>query len=499
LTAPQALAGRRRYRSKVSLKISDNPDMLSDRNDIGAHVQVLAGLRIPVTIKAEGGFELPGCRLLYQPSYGENLFVQLPCGQCPDNGAVQVTYGLHGAPYQFSCEINGKAGGQNDLEVLPVRLPKTIQAINRRLYIRTKFPLNDPLGFDICISRHNTMRVLAEDISAGGIGFFVPDNLNQFTLGEKYPIKLRLPESGEILTQLAVRNLRQLIGMHRIGGKFVALDAKHRMKIIELVSRCATRDNSCAAVSGAEEKIRILVDDQCAQPPLWPFLERNYDVLRGSLKAQALGRDSDRFELIILNLDAAGALETLKVTRNSARLRSWPLILASSRYATLPFNMPEVRFAPWSIPPAELTTTIDRLIYEYRWSQKVCRLDTGCPPASKILLLDRGRALPDHILANLECGPYDIAVIDDDRDLINRSVDINPDVLLIVHRDDRTRSLTICKLMNFNKKLKHKPKILLTADPTLAAELKAQHLVSQALDWPVESEILMQAIRCACS
>jgi c-di-GMP-binding flagellar brake protein YcgR len=363
-----------------------NKITISDPNDIKVHVQIIAGLHTPVTAQTETGDGLSEGRLLFQPSDQETIIVQLAPRQCPHQGAIKISYTLQGVPYQFSSKIKGPAGVQSNLALLPIELPASIQSMNRRVYIRTKFPLNDPLGFDLNISRHCTMRLFAEDISAGGIGFFVPESMNRFAMGSKHPIKFQLPGSDEILAQIDVRNLRQLFGMRRIGCKYVSLDVKLRMKILELVSINESRKTRAAGEPGRIENIRLFVDDHPGHQPLWPFLESRYDVQRNILKNHALYLQADGPELIILNLDADNSVETLKLVRSSAHLKSLPLILVSERYSSPPFDMPEVRFARPSVEYEGLTDLIDQLVYAYRWSRKISQLHKPVCQAQRIIV-----------------------------------------------------------------------------------------------------------------
>jgi hypothetical protein len=468
---------------------------LSDRNDIRTHIQIVADLQTPVTIES-GGFKLSDCRLIYTHANGERLFVCIPSWQSPENGVLHFAYTLHEVPYQFSSKIEGRADAHGNMTLVPTRLPKTIQSFNRRLFNRTKFSPNDPMGFFIQIDKGKAIHVFAEDISAGGIGFLVPESLNLFSLGNQYSIKIYIPEFGQIRAQVNVRNLRKLIGMLRIGVKFTSLDVKYRMKIIEIVTRAMSNTTSYIENSGDADKKRILLDDHGAKFPLWPFLEKSYNVLRRSLIANHLDREAFLSDLIILNLDSGSPTKTLKYVRKSSQLRL-PLILTSKRYATLPSDMPEVRFARSSITPNELTTTIDRLIYEYRWSQKISQTDIDNAPMTRILLLNHSQVLPENILDALTGHFFNLDIINDDQNLINRSVDIDPDVVLVVHSDNpdnRARTMMTLKILNLNKFLKPKPKILLTSDQTLADDSKSQNLVIQTVSLPVLAPTLLQAI-----
>ena len=471
---------------------------LSDPLTIRTHLQGIADLGIPVCAKSDDGYEVSDCRLLCQASNTNHIFVRLAAQQYPLHSTIHVLYTLDGVPYRFCSEIIGKAEAANDPPILALHPPKTIQSVNRRTFIRAKFPLSDALGFDITLSKNNSIRLFAEDISAGGIGFFVPQDLNPFALGNNYPIKFELPECRAILTRIDIRNICRIYGMMRIGSAFTALDVKQRMKIIELVGRMASRECLPAADQNERTGIGIFMEDYRALLKLWPFLETRYRVHSIDLTNHGERPCTGGPHLMLLNLDQGSAAEKLKAARGNGFLRDLPLIFVSAKYCAPPLDMPDVRFVKSGIKQEVLAEMIDQLVYGYQWSKKISHLNARLSPAPNVLVLDRCHALTDQTIKALEEKPYRITVIDNEREMIHCFGQIDPDAILIMHADGSNCEVSICRLMNCNKKLKSKPKILVTADKALANDLQGQKLVSQSLPFPAEAGALFQVLERVC-
>jgi c-di-GMP-binding flagellar brake protein YcgR len=127
-------------------------------------------------------------------------------------------------------------------------LPTTLLRLQRRQHFRLSTPIATPIKCNLSAPKpdgsHAELSLTLLDISGGGVGLMVPDNLTDlFKAGNVYSgCQIDLPNEGKVVTGLCVRNsfpVSTKSGTHftRVGCEFVELPGAH----LNWVQRYITR------------------------------------------------------------------------------------------------------------------------------------------------------------------------------------------------------------------------------------------------------------------
>lgn len=355
---------------------------LSELSSIIEHLKEVATLRIPLSVRLGKELCCPNAHLVSFSNLEPKLSLKLTRHRVPENRSVRLEYSIGGKAFEFQSDVISTDRLDGEQTISHLAWPTEIQIKERRVYIRTKLAPTEALTFHLLRSDEPPLLLLVESLSGGGIGFFAPRGVVDFSVGRTFDIRILLRADQPLVTKVVVRSVLNGFEMVRVGAEFIGLSVPQRMALIEYVAKTQANHIGSITKSCSCKKNDILVVTDRLSDWSLPDLEEQFAVWQTKIK-EALGQLRVASpELIILDLDNDGAASVLKKIKSIEKLKALPLIIASEKSGIPMLNTLDIRLVQWPIETAYLKTVIFTLLSDYQnalmWQEQLTVCSSQC-------------------------------------------------------------------------------------------------------------------------
>lgn len=207
------------------------------QQDIEKQLQEISDLSIQVNVVINNTISLTACRLIYTTENEKELFIQVPTGDYPETGNVELICAHPKALYVFKSKIiSQKETGFEDSLYLRIEVPDNITHKERRKHFRVKPSEAYPIHIRLAVPDSDIINVVAMDIGGGGISFAVPEDINHFNIGDSLYLDVNLPVYNWLSALVIVKNITAQRKMVRIGVAFSRVSEDVYKMIMEYVA-----------------------------------------------------------------------------------------------------------------------------------------------------------------------------------------------------------------------------------------------------------------------
>lgn len=471
-------------------------DKLTDHALISDHLQDLSDLQTPVALEVDGR-TISRCRLLYQQTPNIEFYARAPVGTYPTTGTLSVVYTAQDAPFLFNSEIVSCRQEEAKFVELRLQPPEVIARSNRRTYFRVKPAADQPVLVSIKISERPVIHTRAEDISGGGLGFVIHRTFDFLTAETRFPLTVVIPPFKKIHTDALLRGVSRTADAVCLGAEFVDIPERDRNTIIGYSVRRELELRRNPESPNQLKGARLAIIDEKENFGLFTFLETTCAVKKINIREHAL-RDKLKAapfpELIVLNLDHPEADDWYRFIAASAPLGKLPLVLLSTEEH---WAHPERRAARFLTIPFKAKGLLVAVQQEIAWLRRIREAEKWKHPTrttTHLLLLDRAQRFNGPGISLLKNLGYGASVIATEKNILARINEEGPDAI-ILYADDPTIALSICRLLQMNKKLKWVPRILIADNDHPFRTAVSEGLASASLRYAPEPEDMVAQIK----
>ena len=394
--------------------------------------------------------------------------------------------------YFFRTQVVEKLDNGPTYGTYRIKRPEAIEPDNRRVYFRIR-PSDDlPVWVHFQHGQKKAFRVLVEDISAGGVHLIMPDSLKWEQVHDPLSCILCLPDQSKIPMGISPRHKRSLLGVVHIGAEIVSIASADRARIIDYVNERMKRQLE-AAEPAPDNKARLAVIEPAFRKQLYLALKDRYSINR-AWQAQNIAKLQAYLpDLIVLDMDHPHALTCLNSIKETPALRTRPLVIIGKQNRGLMDFGGGIRYLSHPIDGRHLSRAIDQLIKEYRITCKLVGMPVQSWQSATVAVVRLNAAKDDAGVNDLKRNHYQIVVVDSQKRIIPELTHNAPECI-VLEVDDKDIANAVCRLLVFNKKLKHCPKILLTRDEDLGRQLVSEGLITNYLENSWTCEDLLSAV-----
>jgi c-di-GMP-binding flagellar brake protein YcgR len=203
--------GPPRLADAVELIAADSkPQELSDPNEIGGALALLAQNGDPVSIYPDGGPQVVMARILSVDPELPHFVIQLNEGSMLPSGACTFVARLSHARIQFRLSDPHRHALPGQATLVQAGFPESCQVLNRRASERLEAPLGANCIAALIVSG-KPYELQLYDISLAGVGMLcAPRDAATLHVGRKLErVRLELGQAGEIVCDLEIRLSRR--------------------------------------------------------------------------------------------------------------------------------------------------------------------------------------------------------------------------------------------------------------------------------------------------
>lgn len=452
-----------------------------------------ASLSVDVLVTDSNCLQVPQCRLGGLDGEPEYIDLVVPTKYALScHSTIDCRFTAIDTPYFFQTQVVEKRNNGPAYDTYRIKRPDTIEPDNRRVYFRIRPSDEYPVWVRFQHAQKGTFRVLVEDISAGGVRLIMPDSLKWEQMHDPLSCILFLPDQSKIYMDISPRHKRSLLGVVHIGAEIVSIDEADRGRIIDYVNE-RMKHQSAAAGATPDDNVRLAVIEPASRKQLYSALKDHYTINR-AWQAQNIAKLQAYLpDLIVLDMDHPDALTCLNSINATPALRTRPLVIVGKkRRGFLDFGG-GTRYLSHPIDHRQLSRAIDQLIKEYRITCKVAGMPVQSWQTITVAMVRLNGAQDDTHVNYLERHQCQIVVVDSQKRIIPELTQNAPECI-VMEVDDRNIATAVCRLIAFNKRLKHCPKILLTRDAGLGRQLMSEGVITGYLETPWTCEALLSAV-----
>jgi c-di-GMP-binding flagellar brake protein YcgR len=231
----------RKLLHQITMNTADKKSLivLRDKQHVNRYLDEIARNDLAARVVIDGTISLNDCRLV---STGKKshivLETNLMSGEYPESGHADVTFAGDIALYKFTTAMLSMDITPTRRMRLTLAIPKTITKKERRMHVRVKPQVINPLAVRVHVPNSETIDVEPVDISQGGISFTLTEYKTHFKSGDPVDLFISVPRVKNLSAGAIIRNVIHLMDLTRIGAQFSVLSEDAAKIIIEYVELC---------------------------------------------------------------------------------------------------------------------------------------------------------------------------------------------------------------------------------------------------------------------
>lgn len=465
----------------------------SNSNPVAKILSDAVSLGVDVLVTASDYLQIPRCRLKGLDGEPDHMVLMVPRKYAlfPQT-SIDCRFTAIDTPFFFQTQVVEKLDSDPTYGTYRIECPDAIEPDNRRVYFRIR-PSDDlPVWVHFHYGQKKAFRALVEDISAGGVQLIMPDSLKWKPANDPLSCILCLPDQSKIHIGISPRHKRNLLGVVHIGAEIVSIDEEDRGRIIDYVNE-RIKSQLGATGPAPDNKACLAVIEPPFRKHIYLALKERYSINR-AWQAQNIAKLKAYLpDLIVLDMDHPHALTCLNSIRKTTALMIRPIVIIGERSHGLMDFGGGIRYLSRPIDDIHLRRTIDQLIKEYRITCKVEGMPVQSWQSIIVAVVRLNAAKDDTGVTYLKHNYCQIVVVDSQKRIIPELTQNAPECI-VLEVDDRDNANAVCRLLAFNKKLKHCPKILLTRDGRVGRQLASEGLITKFLESGWTREDLLAAV-----